>query len=55
MVGSRCGDMQNAVDVLAAGQVDPLPLVEARYPPARASKELAHAGRRGTLKILIDL
>ena len=54
VVGSRCGDMQRAVDVLARGQVDPLPLVEARYPLARADEALAHAGRRGTLKVLID-
>jgi len=54
LVGSRCGDMQRAVEVLASGAVDPLPLVEARYPLARADEALAHAGRRGALKVLID-
>ena len=54
VVGSRCGDMQRAIDVLARGEVDPLPLVEARYPLARADEALAHAGRRGALKVLID-
>ena len=54
LVGSRCGDMKHAVDVLASGSVDPLPLVEARYPLARADEALAHAGRRGALKVLID-
>ncbi len=54
LVGSRCGDMQRAIDVLASGAVDPLPLVEARYPLSRADEALRHAGRRGALKILID-
>ena len=54
LVGSRCGDMERAVDVLASGAVDPRPLVEARYPLARADEALAHAGRRGALKVLID-
>ncbi len=54
LVGSRCGDMQRAIDVLASGAVDPLPLVEARYPLSRADEALQHAGRRGALKILVD-
>jgi threonine dehydrogenase-like Zn-dependent dehydrogenase len=55
LVGSRCGDISRAVEVLASGAVDPLPLVEARYPLARADEALAHAGRRGALKVLIDV
>ncbi len=54
IVGSRCGNMQRAIDALASGAVDPMPLVEARYPLARAHEALAHAGRRGALKILVD-
>jgi threonine dehydrogenase-like Zn-dependent dehydrogenase len=54
LVGSRCGDMRRAVDVLASGAVDPLPLVEARYPLAQADRALAHAARRGAMKILVD-
>jgi threonine dehydrogenase-like Zn-dependent dehydrogenase len=54
LVGSRCGDIGRAIEVLARGDVDPLPLVEARYPLARADEALAHAGRKGALKILID-
>jgi threonine dehydrogenase-like Zn-dependent dehydrogenase len=55
LVGSRCGDMQRAVETLASGAVDPLPLVEARYPLARGLEALEHAGRRGALKVLIDV
>jgi threonine dehydrogenase-like Zn-dependent dehydrogenase len=54
LVGSRCGDMKRAIEALASGQVDPTPLIEARYPLARADEALAHAARRGTLKVLID-
>jgi threonine dehydrogenase-like Zn-dependent dehydrogenase len=46
--------MKRAVDMLAAGGVDPSGLVEARYPLARADEALAHAGRRGAMKILVD-
>lgn len=53
VVGSRCGDMKRAVDVLASGRVDPMPLVEARYPLTRADEALAHAARRGALKVLV--
>lgn len=54
LVGSRCGNMRRAVEVLASGAVDPRPLIEARYPLERADEALAHAGRRGALKVLID-
>lgn len=53
LVGSRCGDMTRAIEVLAAGQVDPRPLIAARYPLAEADQALAHAARRGTLKVLV--
>jgi threonine dehydrogenase-like Zn-dependent dehydrogenase len=54
VVGSRCGDIGRAIAALADRRVDPLPLVEARYPLARADEALAHASRRGAMKILID-
>jgi threonine dehydrogenase-like Zn-dependent dehydrogenase len=54
VVGSRCGDMKRAIEVLARREVNPQPLVEARYPLAHADQALAHAGRRGAMKVLID-
>jgi 2-desacetyl-2-hydroxyethyl bacteriochlorophyllide A dehydrogenase len=54
IIGSRCGDMKKAISHLASGKLDPTPLIEARYPLAKADEALAHAGRRGTLKVLID-
>jgi glucose/arabinose dehydrogenase/threonine dehydrogenase-like Zn-dependent dehydrogenase len=55
LVGSRCGDMGRAVGALARGEVDPTPLIAARYPLARAPEALARAGERGVLKVLVDV
>lgn len=55
LVGSRCGDLSRAVAALATGEVDPRPLIEARYPLAQATDALAHAGRKGALKVLVDV
>jgi threonine dehydrogenase-like Zn-dependent dehydrogenase len=54
VVGSRCGDMAKAVDALAAGRVDPTPLIAARYPLSEAEAAFAHASRKGVLKILVE-
>lgn len=54
VVGSRCGDLGRAMRALEAGDVDPRPLVAARYPLARADEALARAGVRGALKILVE-
>jgi len=53
LVGSRCGDLRRAIEVLASGAVDPTPLVEARYPLSHAAEAFAHAARRGARKILV--
>jgi threonine dehydrogenase-like Zn-dependent dehydrogenase len=55
IVGSRCGDLARAIDVLARGLVDPTPLVEERYPLDRALEAFHHAGRRGARKVLVDV
>lgn len=54
IVGSRCGDMSDAVECLANGRVDPTPLIATRYGLAEADRALEHAGRRGILKVLIE-
>lgn len=55
LVGSRCGDLRRAIDALGRGEVDPAPLVAARYPLARAPEALARAGERGVLKVLLEV
>lgn len=54
VLGSRCGPFATALEAMARGAVDPRPLVEATYPLREAIEAVEHAGRRGTLKILIE-
>lgn len=53
VVGSRCGDLREAVAALLGG-LDPTPLIAARYPLGQAALALSHAARPGTLKVLVD-
>jgi threonine dehydrogenase-like Zn-dependent dehydrogenase len=54
LVGSRCGNIGQAMQMLAAGRADPRPLVAARYPLSEAERALEHAAKKGTLKVLIE-
>jgi threonine dehydrogenase-like Zn-dependent dehydrogenase len=54
VVGSRCGPFASALRLLAEGKIDPRPLVDARYPLARAVEAFEHAGRPGALKVLVS-
>ena len=54
LVGSRCGPLAAALRLLARGAVDVTALIEARYPFDAALTAFAHAGQRGTLKVLIS-
>lgn len=54
VVGSRCGPFEPAIAALAAGTIDPRPLVEWVYPLSRGLEAFEHAGRRGALKVLLD-
>lgn len=52
VVGSRCGDMSRALELLH--QVDPTPLITARYPLDQAEQAFQHACTRGALKVLVE-
>jgi len=54
LVGSRCGPFAPALALLAQRQVDPRPLIEARYPLSDALAAFEHAARPGALKVLVD-
>jgi threonine dehydrogenase-like Zn-dependent dehydrogenase len=54
LVGSRCGDFQPAINLLAKGMVDPTPLIENRYPLKDALAAFAEAGNSGVMKILLE-
>ncbi|MCO5166515.1 MAG: alcohol dehydrogenase catalytic domain-containing protein [Planctomycetes bacterium] len=53
LVGSRCGPFAPALAALARRGVAVAPLVDAVYPLAEGSEAVAHAGRPGTLKVLL--
>jgi 2-desacetyl-2-hydroxyethyl bacteriochlorophyllide A dehydrogenase len=54
LIGSRCGPFEPALKLLAAGQVDPLPLVEAVYPLEQGLIAFEQAAIPGVLKVLIQ-
>ncbi|ESQ14343.1 MAG: alcohol dehydrogenase catalytic domain-containing protein [Thiohalocapsa sp. PB-PSB1] len=54
LVGSRCGPFPAALRLLAAGLVDPTPLIAASFPLAQAELALERAAEPGVMKVLID-
>jgi threonine dehydrogenase-like Zn-dependent dehydrogenase len=55
LVGSRCGPVAPAIELLTTGTVDVDPLIAARYPLDDALTAIEHAGRRGVLKVLLEV
>jgi threonine dehydrogenase-like Zn-dependent dehydrogenase len=53
IVGSRCGSIDRALVALDEKLLDPRPLVTATYPLERGEEAFAHAGRKGTLKVVV--
>jgi alcohol dehydrogenase len=54
LVGSRCGPFAPALRLLAAGLVDPTPLITARLPLDAGLEALERAAAPGGLKVLLD-
>ena len=54
VVGSRCGPFEPALRLLAAGLVDPRPLISARLPLDEAVDGLRRAATPDTLKVLLQ-
>ncbi len=55
LVGSRCGPFAPALRLLRDGAVETAALIHARYSLEQGVEALEHAGRRGVLKVLIDV
>lgn len=55
LIGSRCGPLAAALELLASGELEVCDLIEARYPLAQAGAAFEHAARPGALKILLDI
>lgn len=53
MVGSRCGRFEAALAMLVSGKLILEPLIEARYPLARAPQAFERAAQKGALKVLL--
>lgn len=53
VVGSRCGPFPPALEALAQKSVTVTPLIERIYPLSEGTEAVAHAGRAGTLKVLL--
>ncbi len=54
LVGSRCGRFEPALRLLASGKVRVAEMIAGRMPLQEAPKAFEQAGRKGTLKILLD-
>ncbi len=54
LVGSRCGPFAPALRLLAAGMVDPTPLIMGRYPLSQGERAFEESSRPGVLKILLE-
>jgi threonine dehydrogenase-like Zn-dependent dehydrogenase len=55
VLGSRCGPFEPALRLLAAGAVDPTPLIHARLPLRDGVAAFAKAAAPGVLKVLLDV
>ena len=53
LIGSRCGPFEPALRLLAAGLVDPRPMITAFYPLSQGLAAMEKAAERGVLKVLI--
>jgi len=54
IVGSRCGPFAPALRLLERGEIDPLPLIAARYPLEQAVEAMEAAARPGMMKVLLQ-
>lgn len=55
IIGSRCGPMDKAIDIMASGKVNPQPLVDGIYPLADGVSAISKAKEKGSLKILLAI
>lgn len=53
LIGSRCGPFPPAIRLLTGGQVHVQPLIQATYPLPDGVAALAHAARKGVIKVVI--
>ena len=55
VIGSRCGRFEKALALLEAKKINVTPLIAAEYSLENGVAAMQHAGRSGTLKVLINI
>ncbi len=55
VIGSRCGRFEKALALLEAKKINVAPLIAAEYSLENGVEAMEHAGRSGTLKVLIKI
>ena len=55
LIGSRCGSPGDALHSLAAGNLDPTEMIEARYPLEEGLRAFKHAARPGAMKVVLEI
>ena len=55
LIGSRCGPFQKAINLLAQKAIDVNSLIQHRYPLEEAISAFQCAGKRGVLKVLLEM
>jgi threonine dehydrogenase-like Zn-dependent dehydrogenase len=55
LLGSRCGPFDKAIALLERGEVDVSYLIEAKYPLRDGLLAFAHAEKKGSLKVLLEM
>ncbi len=55
VIGSRCGPMDQSVDMLADRRIDPRPLIDAQYPLQEGVAAFSAAAGPGRLKVLLKM
>jgi threonine dehydrogenase-like Zn-dependent dehydrogenase len=53
VIGSRCGPFAKALSLLAAGKIDPQPLVTRTFPLSEATAAMRFAQKPGVMKVLL--
>jgi threonine dehydrogenase-like Zn-dependent dehydrogenase len=53
LIGSRCGPFSPALRLLESREIDPLSLIEARYPLSEGLRAFEYAAQPGVLKVLL--
>lgn len=53
LIGSRCGRFDRALELLASGAIDPVPLISDHYPLTSGVEAVAAAGKPGVMKVLL--